>query len=56
MNGSFATSSAVTHTPRNLAIRLSCCGTFNFLLSNGSALWSHASTSLYYIERRHPFG
>jgi len=26
------------------------------LLSNGEALWSHASTSLYYIERRHPFG
>jgi predicted glutamine amidotransferase len=22
----------------------------------GQALWSHASTNLYYIERRHPFG
>jgi predicted glutamine amidotransferase len=30
-------------------------GTFNMLLSNGQALWSHASTQLCYIERRHPF-
>jgi glutamine amidotransferase len=35
-------------------------GTFNFLLSNGQALWAHASTKsdsqgLYYIERQHPF-
>ena len=26
------------------------------MLSNGQALWAHGSTSLYYIERRHPFG
>jgi glutamine amidotransferase len=25
------------------------------MLSNGQALWSHASTHLWYIERRHPF-
>ena len=25
------------------------------LLSNGQALWAHASTQLSYIERRHPF-
>jgi glutamine amidotransferase len=25
------------------------------LLSNGQALWAHASTSLYYVERKHPF-
>ena len=31
-------------------------GTFNFMLSNGQALWAHCSTNLYYIERRHPFG
>ena len=31
-------------------------GTFNVLLSNGQALWAHASTSLYWLERRHPFG
>jgi glutamine amidotransferase len=30
-------------------------GTFNFLLSNGQALWAHASTSLHYVLRRHPF-
>ena len=41
---------------QELAARLAPRGTFNFLLSNGQALWSHASTSLYYIERKHPFG
>jgi glutamine amidotransferase len=30
-------------------------GTFNFLLSNGQALWSHASTNLHYVLRKHPF-
>ena len=30
-------------------------GTFNFLLSNGEALWAHASTKLCYIVRQHPF-
>ncbi len=30
-------------------------GTFNFLLSNGQALWAHASTKLYYVLRQHPF-
>ena len=30
-------------------------GTFNFLLSNGSAMWAHASTKLCYVERKHPF-
>lgn len=31
-------------------------GTFNFLLSNGQALWAHASTHLHYLTRRYPFG
>jgi len=31
-------------------------GTFNFLLSNGEALWAHASTNLCYVLRQHPFG
>jgi len=31
-------------------------GTFNVLLSNGQALWAHCSTSLYWLERKHPFG
>ena len=30
-------------------------GTFNMLLSNGQALWAHASTHLYSLQRRHPF-
>ena len=45
----------LTLTLRELAARIAPHGTFNFLLSNGQALWAHASTSLYYIERRHPF-
>jgi glutamine amidotransferase len=31
-------------------------GTFNCLLSNGQALWAHASTHLHWLERAHPFG
>ncbi|CAN7605374.1 class II glutamine amidotransferase [Acidovorax sp. LjRoot129] len=46
----------LTLTLTELAARISPHGTFNFLLSNGQALWSHASTNLYYIERRYPFG
>ncbi len=42
-------------TLRELAAKIARHGTFNFLLSNGLALWAHASTSLHYIERRHPF-
>ncbi len=30
-------------------------GTFNFLLSNGQALWAHASTNLHYLVRQYPF-
>ena len=29
--------------------------TFNFLLSNGQALWAHASTDLHYVLRQYPF-
>jgi predicted glutamine amidotransferase len=42
-------------TLRELAGQIARHGTFNFLLSNGQALWAHASTALYYVERRHPF-
>ena len=45
----------LTLTLRELAARIAPQGTFNFLLSNGQALWAHASTHLHYIERRHPF-
>ena len=44
----------LTLTLRELAAKLAAHGTFNFLLSNGEALWAHASTHLHYIERRHP--
>ena len=46
----------LTITLRDQAARIAPHGTFNFLLSNGQALWAHASTHLYYVERRHPFG
>ena len=46
----------LTLTLKELAARIAPHGTFNFLLSNGQALWAHASTHLHYIERRHPFG
>ncbi|MDB5744135.1 MAG: glutamine amidotransferase, class-II [Polaromonas sp.] len=47
-------------TLRELAAQIAPHGTFNFLLSNGQALWAHASSKpdspiLYYVERRHPF-
>ena len=45
----------LTLTLRELSQRIARHGTFNFMLSNGEALWAHASTSLYYIERQHPF-
>ena len=45
----------LTLTLRELAAQIAPHGTFNFLMSNGQALWGHASTSLYYVERRHPF-
>jgi glutamine amidotransferase len=31
-------------------------GSFNMLLSNGQALWAHASTKLHWLLRQHPFG
>ncbi|MBA4328164.1 MAG: class II glutamine amidotransferase [Polaromonas sp.] len=45
----------LTLTLRELAAQIAPHGTFNFLLSNGLALWAHASTSLYHVERKHPF-
>ena len=45
----------LTITLQELASRISPHGTFNFLLSNGEALWSHATTNLFYTERCHPF-
>ncbi len=45
----------LTLTLRELAPQIARHGTFNFMLSNGQALWAHASTKLHYVERRHPF-
>ncbi|HVZ42238.1 MAG TPA: class II glutamine amidotransferase [Ramlibacter sp.] len=45
----------LTLTLRELAARIARHGPFNFMLSNGEALWSHCSTNLYYVERKHPF-
>jgi len=46
----------LTITLRELTPRIAKHGTFNFLLSNGEALWAHASTRLHYLERSAPFG
>src|SRR5439155_5948217 len=45
----------LTLTLRELAPRIAQHGPFNFMLSNGVALWAHCSTNLYYVERKHPF-
>jgi glutamine amidotransferase len=45
----------LTLTLRDLTPQISSHGNFNFLLSNGEALWAHASTSLYHVVRQHPF-
>jgi len=54
-HASVPTVEELTLTLRELAPRIARHGTFNFLLSNGQALWAHASTNLWFIERRHPF-
>lgn len=45
----------LTETLRELAAPLAVHGSFNFLLSNGDALWAHASTHLHWLVRQHPF-
>jgi len=45
----------LTCTLRELVPQIASHGTFNFLLSNGQALWAHASTKLHYVLRRYPF-
>jgi glutamine amidotransferase len=45
----------LTLTLRELAAPIAQHGPFNFLLSNGVALWAHCSTNLFYVERKHPF-
>jgi glutamine amidotransferase len=45
----------LTATLRELAPIAAKHGTFNFMLSNGQALWAHCSTQLHYIVREAPF-
>ncbi|GLS14341.1 class II glutamine amidotransferase [Hydrogenophaga electricum] len=45
----------LTLTLRELVPQISRLGTFNFLLSNGDALWAHCSTKLHWLIRQHPF-
>lgn len=45
----------LTNTLRELMVHVAVHGNFNFLLSNGQALWAHASTKLHYVLRQHPF-
>ena len=59
-HASVPTIAELSITLRELGTQIAPHGTFNFLLSNGLALWAHASTridspGLYYVERRHPF-
>ena len=46
----------LTHTLRELVPQVARHGTFNFLLSQGDALWAHCSTHLHHLVRQHPFG
>ena len=45
----------LTLTLRELTPQIARHGTFNFMLSNGEALWAHASTHLHYTVRQYPF-
>ncbi|KJS71639.1 MAG: class II glutamine amidotransferase [Serpentinimonas sp.] len=45
----------LTLTLRELLPQVRRHGSFNFLLSNGEALWAHCSTQLHYLVRQHPF-
>jgi glutamine amidotransferase len=45
----------LTATLAELVPQVARHGTFNFMLSNGQALWAHCSTHLHYLERQHPF-
>ena len=42
-------------TLRELVPQIATHGSFNFMLSQGEALWAHCSTKLSYLVRQHPF-
>jgi len=45
----------LTATLRELAPVVAAHGSFNFMLSQGEALWAHCSTHLSHLVRQHPF-
>ena len=45
----------LTATLAELVPPIAAHGTFNFMLSNGEALWAHGSTKLSYLVRQQPF-
>ncbi|MEP7058796.1 MAG: class II glutamine amidotransferase [Caldimonas sp.] len=45
----------LTATLAELAPVAAAHGSFNFMLSNGEALWAHCSTRLHHVVRQHPF-
>jgi predicted glutamine amidotransferase len=45
----------LTATLSELVPLVAARGSFNFMLSNGQALWAHCSTQLHYLVRQHPF-
>jgi glutamine amidotransferase len=47
---------AIFEALSDLAPAIARHGVFNFLLSNGSALYAHCSTNLFYLTRKAPFG
>jgi predicted glutamine amidotransferase len=55
-HASVPTVAELTHTLRELLPVPAAHGSFNVLLSNGLALWAHASTHLHWVQRQHPFG
>lgn len=48
--------SDLTERLKSLSQSISCHGSFNFLLSNGTLLIAHCSTELYWAQRQPPFG
>jgi glutamine amidotransferase len=45
----------LSRTLQELVPTIARHGTFNFLLSQGEALWAHCSTRLHHVVRQHPF-
>jgi glutamine amidotransferase len=46
---------ALTAALRELTQQVAAYGTFNMMLSDGTALFVHCSTNLHYIVRQYPF-